>query len=82
MSQSPIALRTLSANGALDALPLNQPLKLFECLYKPREQVRGRFEGEEGHGNFVIEGNSPLIGCTLCRHKPEDVSTCEQKHFR
>lgn len=54
MSQSPIRLQTS------EAIPLAQPRRLFECLYKPGT-VSGCFEGETGHANFVVQKGSAQI---------------------
>lgn len=61
MSQSPIRLQAVdSKTFEVDALPLLQPFRLFECLYKPGN-IKGCFEGECGHANFVIKGPGPHV---------------------
>lgn len=55
MSQSPIHLKTS------EALTLREPELLFKWLSPLTTRVRGEFEGEHGHGNFVVRGNGTQI---------------------
>lgn len=62
MSQSPIRMQSVvKKSGVVDALPLAQPTRLFECLYKSSETVKGCFEGEEWHKDFVVQGKGPVV---------------------
>lgn len=61
MSQSPIRLQAIDkSSGAVDAIPLAQPQRLFECLYKPGK-IGGCFEGEPGHANFVVQNGKAHV---------------------
>lgn len=61
MSQSPIRLLAIDKKSlAIDSIPLAQPQRLFECKYKPG-LIKGCFEGEPGHANFVVQGNGPQV---------------------
>jgi len=61
MSQSPIRLQSIdNKTRAIDAIPLIQPHRLFECQYK-LGKVNGCFEGEPRHANFVVQGSGPIV---------------------
>ena len=61
MSQSPIRLQAIDPKSlAVDAIPLIQPFRLFDCRYK-RGKINGCFEGELGHANFVVQGPGPCV---------------------
>lgn len=62
MSQSPIQIHSE------EALVLKEPNRLLEVQYKEGAEYAGRFEGEPGHKNFVLN-DGPEVTLPLIRFR-------------